>query len=132
MMAALDDIESRMPEPLPAIWGIADERKSIPQIHILDRGMHSSKGNRVGPRVPGLFLPDNSPEYEDDNHSEQHRTTFGLGALADESRKSLDRQGDGKSSLALPFWTRHCGDSQRFWSARGTPNTPGVARLACN
>jgi len=69
MRAALDDIESRMPEPLPAIWGIADERKSIPQVHILDRGMHSSKGNRVGPRVPGLFLPDNSPEYEDDNHS---------------------------------------------------------------
>jgi len=69
MMAALDDIESRMPEPLPAVWGIADERKNIPQIHILDRGMHASKGNRVGPRVPGLFLPDDSPEYEDDNHS---------------------------------------------------------------
>ncbi len=31
--------------------------------------MHASKGKRVGPRVPGLFLPDDSPEYEDDNHS---------------------------------------------------------------
>ena len=61
MMAALDEIESRMPEPLPAVWGIADERKNIPQIHILDRGMHASKRNRVGPRVPGLFLPDDSP-----------------------------------------------------------------------
>lgn len=69
MMAALDEIESRMPEPLPAVWGIADERKNIPQIHILDRGMHASKGNRVGPRVPGLFLPDDFPEYEDDDHS---------------------------------------------------------------
>ena len=69
MAAVLDEIESRMPEPLPSVWGIADERKAIPQIHILDRGMHASKGKRVGPRVPGLFLPDDSPEYEDDNHS---------------------------------------------------------------
>jgi len=69
MMAKLDELESRMPEPLPALWGIADERKNIPQIHILDRGMHTSKGNRVGPRVPGLFLPENFPEFEDDNHT---------------------------------------------------------------
>src|SRR5262245_27947777 len=69
MTAVLDEIESRMPEPLPAVWGIADERKNIPQIHVLDRGRQTSKGNRVGPRVPGLFLPEDSAEYEDDNHS---------------------------------------------------------------
>jgi hypothetical protein len=65
MMAILDDLESRMPAPLPSIWTLTDDRKQIPQIHILDRGMHTAKGKCVGPRVPGLFIPDNTPEYED-------------------------------------------------------------------
>ncbi len=70
MTAELEQVESRMPEPLPAIWTVSDERNQIPQIHILDRGRHTSKGKRVGARVPGVFLPENAPEYEDDNHSE--------------------------------------------------------------
>lgn len=69
MMAELEEVEARMPEPLPSLWTVADERKQIQPVHILDRGMHASKRNRVGPRVPGLFLPANTPEYEDDNHS---------------------------------------------------------------
>jgi Protein of unknown function (DUF1553)/Protein of unknown function (DUF1549) len=69
MMAALDQIEARMPEALPAIWTLTDDRKHIPSIHILDRGVHTAKGRRVGPRAPGLFLADNAPEIEDDPHS---------------------------------------------------------------
>jgi hypothetical protein len=69
MMAVLDEIESRMPDPLPAIWTLTDERKQVPRIHILDRGRHTAKGARVGPRVPGLFLPAEAGEYEDDHHS---------------------------------------------------------------
>jgi Protein of unknown function (DUF1553)/Protein of unknown function (DUF1549) len=69
MMAVLDQIEARMPEPLPAIWTLTDDRQQVWPIHILDRGVHTAKGARVGPRVPGLFLADNAPEIQDDPQS---------------------------------------------------------------
>ena len=65
MMATLQELEARMPEPLPALWSLTDDPKQIPEIHILERGDHTHKGKRVGPRVPGVFLPDNAPEVCD-------------------------------------------------------------------
>ena len=69
MMAVLDQIEARMPELLPAIWTLTDDRQQVRPIHVLDRGVHTAKGARVGPRVPGLFLADNAPEIQDDPQS---------------------------------------------------------------
>ena len=122
MMAALDDIELRMPEPLPAVWGIADERKNIPQIHILDRGMHASKGNRVGPRVPGLFLPDDSPEYEDDNHSNSTGRRLALARWLASSQNPLTAR-----VMVNRLWHYHFGRgivaTPNDFGAQGAPPT---------
>ncbi len=69
MMAELDEAESHMPEPLPAIWTLTDDRKQIPEVHLLERGIHTAKGSRVGPRIPGVFLPDGAPERTDNAES---------------------------------------------------------------
>lgn len=65
MMAVLEELESKMPEPLPALWSLTDDCKEIPIIHILERGQHTHKGKAVGPRAPGVFLSDNAPEVQD-------------------------------------------------------------------
>ena len=67
MMQALEALETKMPEPLPAVWSLTDDCQQIPEIHILERGDHTHKGKRVGPRVPGVFLPENAPEVKDGN-----------------------------------------------------------------
>src|SRR5262249_16308654 len=61
MMQALAALESKMPEPLPSIWSLTDDCQQIPEIHVLERGDHTHKGQRVGPRIPGVFLPENAP-----------------------------------------------------------------------
>ncbi|PYV43447.1 MAG: hypothetical protein DMG06_10590 [Acidobacteria bacterium] len=65
MMTALEELEARMPAPLPALWSLTDDPKQTPEIHILERGEPSHKGKRVGSRVPGVFLPDNAPDVSD-------------------------------------------------------------------
>ena len=65
MMQTLETLEAKMPEPLPAIWSLTDDCQQIPEIHVLERGDHSHKGKRVGPRIPGVFLPENAPEVKD-------------------------------------------------------------------
>ena len=131
MMAALDDIESRMPEPLPAVWGIADDRKNIPQIHILDRGMHASKGNRGGPRVPGLFLPDDSPEYEDDNHSNGTGRRLALARWLASPENPLTAR-----VMVNRLWHYHLDVAlyrpNDFGAEGATPHASGAARLACD
>ncbi|PYV87625.1 MAG: hypothetical protein DMG05_17245 [Acidobacteria bacterium] len=47
------------------MWSLTDDPKQIPEIHILERGEHTRKGKRVGPRVPGVFLPGSTPEVCD-------------------------------------------------------------------
>jgi hypothetical protein len=69
MMQTLERLEARMPDPLPALWSLTDDRNQIPEVHVLERGDHAHKGKRVGPRVPGVFLPQDAPEVEDDNGS---------------------------------------------------------------
>jgi hypothetical protein len=67
MMQALEALETKMPEPLPTVWSLTDDCQRISEIHILERGDHTHKGKRVGPRVPGVFLPENAPEVKDGN-----------------------------------------------------------------
>jgi len=67
MMQTLEMLEAKMPDPLPALWSLADDRNQIPEVHVLERGDHTHKGKRVGPRVPGVFLSQDAPEVEDDN-----------------------------------------------------------------
>jgi hypothetical protein len=65
MMQTLEVLEAKMSEPPPAVWSLTDDCQQIPEIHVLERGDHSHKGQRVGPRVPGVFLPENAPEAKD-------------------------------------------------------------------
>jgi len=120
MMAQLDEIESRMPEPLPAVWGITDERKNIPKIHILDRGMHTSKGDLVGPRVPGLFLPDSSPEYQDDSHLDTTGRRLALARWLASAENPLTAR-----VMANRLWHYHFGRgivaTPNDFGAQGTP-----------
>jgi hypothetical protein len=58
----LDELQDRMPAPLPALHSVsnAPDRKS--PIHLLNRGGYTAKGSRVGMRPLGVLLPDGAPE----------------------------------------------------------------------
>ncbi|HYO79775.1 MAG TPA: DUF1549 domain-containing protein, partial [Bryobacteraceae bacterium] len=43
----LKDVEAKMPEPLPAIFSVANDREKASPIHVLARGDHQNKGEKV-------------------------------------------------------------------------------------
>jgi hypothetical protein len=60
--AELEEIEMKMPAPLPAIYGVANDPKNISPIHVLARGEPTAKGAAVGMRPLGVLLPDGVDE----------------------------------------------------------------------
>jgi hypothetical protein len=72
----LKDVEARMPDPLPALYSVSNDSEKVSPIHVLARGDHNNKGDRVGMRPLGILLPDGTPELPAD-------TTAPRTALAD-------------------------------------------------
>ena len=62
----LDDLEDKMPAPLPSLFTVRDDFSNRTEIHILARGDYQNKGDRVSMRVPGIFLAANTPELPED------------------------------------------------------------------
>jgi hypothetical protein len=62
MQKKIEEAQERMPEPLPALFSVANEAEKQSPIHILARGEYQKKGDRVGMRPLGVLLPDGSPE----------------------------------------------------------------------
>jgi hypothetical protein len=62
----LDDLEDKMPAPLPSLFTVRDDFSNRTEIHILARGDYQNKGDRVAMRVPGIFLAANAPELPED------------------------------------------------------------------
>jgi Protein of unknown function (DUF1549)/Protein of unknown function (DUF1553) len=55
-------LQRSLPEPLPTISSVHNLADKRTVIHVLKRGDPDRKGAAVGPRVPGVFLPDDAPE----------------------------------------------------------------------
>jgi hypothetical protein len=60
-----EDLTDKLPPPLPSIHSVM-EKDEKPDIHILGRGEYTQKGDRVGPRPPGVLLPPDAPELPED------------------------------------------------------------------
>ncbi|HYE74276.1 MAG TPA: DUF1553 domain-containing protein, partial [Blastocatellia bacterium] len=62
LMKKLEELQDRMPEPLPSVHTVTNQMEKRSPIHLLARGDYSSKGERVGMRPLGVLLPDGTPE----------------------------------------------------------------------
>ncbi len=58
----LKETEERLPDPLPALFSVANDPEKASPIHVLARGEYQNKGERVGMRPLGVLLPDGAPE----------------------------------------------------------------------
>ena len=58
----LEDLEDKMPSPLPALFSVSDDPVMRTAIHLLVRGDYHNQGDVVGMRPPGVLLSDNAPE----------------------------------------------------------------------
>jgi len=56
----LDAAEARVPDPLPALYSVADNTEKATPIHVLARGEWERKGDEVGMRTLGVLLADPS------------------------------------------------------------------------
>jgi hypothetical protein len=61
-MKKIEDMQEKMPPPLPAIYSIKDDPARTSPIHLLARGDYQNKGDAVGMRPLGVLLPDDAPE----------------------------------------------------------------------
>ncbi len=55
-----------LPEPLPTISSVQNVAGERTVIHVLKRGDPASEGARVGPRLPGALVPEDTPELPAD------------------------------------------------------------------
>jgi hypothetical protein len=55
-------MEHSLPPPLPTIHSVRNVEAERTPIHVLKRGDPDRKGSLVGPRVPGVLLPEGTPE----------------------------------------------------------------------
>jgi hypothetical protein len=62
----LEAKQDGLPEPLPALFTVKDNFATKAEIHLLARGDYQNKGERVGMRVPGIFLAEGTPELPED------------------------------------------------------------------
>ncbi len=60
---ALEDSIPPPPATIPAVWNDLAHRTPI---HVLKRGVWENKGEPVGPRPPGVLVPDDLPELPPD------------------------------------------------------------------
>lgn len=58
----LEEKQDALPPSLPALFTVKDDLAKKDEIHVLARGEYQNKGDRVGMRVPGIFLAENTPE----------------------------------------------------------------------
>ena len=64
MEKKMKEAEARMPEPLPALYSVANDNAKATPIHVLARGDWLNKGERVGMRPLGVLLADGTPEWQ--------------------------------------------------------------------
>jgi hypothetical protein len=62
LQAQLTALEAKLPPPLDTISTVENDAARRTPIRVLERGNWDRPGDRVGPRVPGVFLPDGAPE----------------------------------------------------------------------
>ena len=58
LAAALEELEDRMPPPLPTIPSVRNDMPHRTAVHVLKRGVWENKGEAVGPRPPSVLAPD--------------------------------------------------------------------------
>src|SRR5256714_11067087 len=58
----LEDLEDKMPPPLPALFSVNDDPSKRTAMHLLARGDYRNQGDAVGMRPPGVLLSENAPE----------------------------------------------------------------------
>jgi hypothetical protein len=63
MEKKLKDVEAKVPDPLPALYSVANDAAKATPIHVLARGDYANKGEKVGARPLGVLLPDNAAEW---------------------------------------------------------------------
>ncbi|MDR3637489.1 MAG: PSD1 and planctomycete cytochrome C domain-containing protein [Isosphaeraceae bacterium] len=66
LAAALEELEDRMPPPLPTIPSVHNAMSQRTAIHVLKRGVWENKGEPVGPRPLSVLAPDDLPELAPD------------------------------------------------------------------
>jgi hypothetical protein len=62
----LEELQDKMPDPLPALFTVTDDPAKRSAIHLLARGDYQHKGDRVGMRPLGVLLPEGAPELPED------------------------------------------------------------------
>jgi hypothetical protein len=58
----IDDVEDKLPAPLPSIYTVADEAKDVTPIQVLFHGDYLQPTAKVGARPLGILIPENAPE----------------------------------------------------------------------
>jgi hypothetical protein len=66
MQQRIRNAQERMPGPLPSLYSVHNEFEKASPIHVLARGDHQNKGERVGMRPLGVLLPDGAGELAPD------------------------------------------------------------------
>ncbi|HWB10355.1 MAG TPA: DUF1549 and DUF1553 domain-containing protein [Pirellulales bacterium] len=62
----LKELERELPPPLDSLCTVTNDGARRTPVHVLERGNWDKPGDTVGPRVPGVLLPDGSPELPSD------------------------------------------------------------------
>lgn len=62
ILTRLEEIDGKIPLPLPAMYAVKNDTKEMTQIHMLQRGDYRNKGAKVGMRPPGVLLPEGTVE----------------------------------------------------------------------
>jgi hypothetical protein len=62
LKAEMAELEDRTPDPLPTIPSTTNDFEHRTAIHVLRRGQWENKGEPVGPRPPGVLVPNDLPE----------------------------------------------------------------------
>ncbi len=68
----IEALEDSIPPPPATIPGIRDDRTHRTPIHVLKRGVWENKGEAVGPRPPGVLVPEDLAELPPDAPDPAH------------------------------------------------------------
>lgn len=113
LLEQLKAAEKRLPPPLPAISSIQIDELKRSAIHVLKRGDEAKPGDQVGPRVPGVLLPDGTPEFAADVRNPKTQLALWI---TDPVQNPLTAR-----VIANRIWLQHFGNG-----IVGTPNDFGL------